>query len=958
MNILRLWPEIEPLLDQALELDLQQRLQWLTQLDVTRPDIAPVVRELVSQHQSLDTDGHLHGSMFEKLRSNIASVVHELVSQHQSSVTDGYLRGSVFEKLADLAPSLQKLLTERASIETSGPDSSPHPLGLAAGAVIGHYRLIREIGRGGMSNVWLAEHSDGQLKREVALKLPFLWQRMQVERFQRERDLLAALTHPRIARLYDAGVSDSGQPYLAMEYVAGSTLLENCDQGRWSIPQRLRIFLQVLEAVQFAHARLIIHRDLKPSNVLVTAEGHVALLDFGIGKLLSGDADRQAPLTQLPGHALTPEYASPEQIAGQSLGIASDIYSLGVILFELLTGTGPYHLERNSQAALEEAILNESVHRPSRSDISAPAAIARGSSVRALKSLLAGDLDAIVIKALKKNPADRYASVTAFVQDITNYLHHLPVSAQPDSYRYRAGKFLARHRVPVAAASFALCALLAGTGIALWQARAAAIQSNRALASASQNEAIGYFFDTIISEAAFAEKPVTVRKLLARGAQLALQSSHGNPEGRAAVLGMIASTYVGLFEVEQAQQLTDAALNLLAQSSERGLRSKLRCLRAYIDAKRGAPEAAIAQIKAELLALDDDARTASSCLDDLANICAESPQVCARGESLRYSEQALALLQTAPNPTDITVGTEATLLAKVAYGHHSNGGDYRQADRLFAQALQKYVQVGRQDSGSGVIARHNWAVVAETEGRPKHALVLFEEVLRLDAQRDPDAHPSTITVHSKARALTAIGRFAEAHDTLELLCRLSETRDDAFSRSRCAVSSASLAIQTGALPRARDFIERAERLLATDYAPDDPVVFMLAVVKGQYEMALGHFTEARAHFDRTVAQGSGTASTASMTALLGLAEVELALGNPSKASVIARRALDATRSKLGDFPYSHRVGQANLLLGRALQQLGQPIPARMAFQEAVTHLANTVDAQHPALVQARQLLSL
>lgn len=923
MSIYRIWPEIEPLFDQALQLDPKQRTQWLMEIAATRPDIGQALRELIAKREALDADG--------------------------------FLRGCLFEKLTDLAPSLHEFLAQGISNEDAGADQLVHSSGFAPGAIVGRYRLIREIGHGGMSSVWLAEYSDGQLQREVALKLPFLWQRMQIERFVRERDLLSALTHPRIARLYDAGFSEASQPYLAMEYVAGTMLLDYCDRLRLSIAQRLQIFLQVLEAVQFAHARLIIHRDLKPSNILVTAEGRVSLLDFGIGKMLNGDAIRDTPLTQLPGHPLTPEYASPEQITGQSLGIASDIYSLGVILIELLTGMRPYRLERNSRAALEEAILNESVHWPSRSDISDTAAIARGSSVRALKSLLAGDLDAIVIKALKKNPADRYASVTAFAQDITNYLHHMPVGAQPDSYRYRAGKFLARHRVPVAAASFALCALLAGTGIALWQARAAAIQSDRALASALQNEAIGHFFDTIITEAAFAEEPVTVRKLLARGAQLALQNSHGNPESRAAVLGMIASTHVGLFELEQAQQLTDAALHLLARSSEHGLRSKLRCMRAYIDANRGAAKAAITQIKAELPALNDDARTASSCLDDLANICSESPQVCARGDSLRYSEQALALLRTAPNPTDITIGTEATLLSEVAYGHHLNGNN-RQADRFFAQALQKYAQVGQQDSANGMAARNNWAVVAEAEGRPKDALVLFEDVLRLDAQRDPEAQPSTITLYNKARALMAIGRFSEAHDTFELLCRLSEPRDDAFSRSRCAIGSASFAIQSGALPSARDLIERAERLLATDHAPDDPVVFMLAVAKGQYEMANGHFAEARTHFDRTVAQGSSTAPMASMTALLGLAEVELELGNPREAADIARRALDATRSKLGNFPYSHRVGQANLLLGRALQQLGQQSEAHRALQEAVTHLSNTVDAEHPALVQARDLL--
>lgn len=923
MNILRFWSEIEPLFDQAVQLDEQQRTRWLAQLDVTQPDVAQAIRQLISRREALNADG--------------------------------FLRGNVFEKLSSLAPSLHELLAEQVAKDSTRSDQLPHAPALSAGAIIGRYRLIREIGHGGMSSVWLAEHSDGELKRQVALKLPFLWQRMQLERFLRERDLLAALTHPRIARLYDAGFSESGQPYLAMEHIAGTTLLDNCDQRQLTIQQRLQLFLQVLEAVQFAHARLIIHRDLKPSNILVTAEGNVTLLDFGIGKLLSGDATKEAVLTQLPGQALTPEYASPEQIAGQSLGIASDIYSLGVVLFELLTGKRPYRLGRHSRAALEEAILNEFVHWPSRGEISDAAATARGSSARVLKSLLTGDLDAIVIKALKKNPADRYASVTAFAQDIANHLNHLPVSAQPDSYRYRANKFLTRHRVPVAAATFALCALIVGTGVALWQARVAATQSDRAIASAAQNEAISHFFDTILTDAAYADKPVTVRELMARGTRLALQNTRGNPESRAAVLGMIASEYVTLFELKQAKQLADAAVDLLSQSRDRALKSKLRCKRAYIGASLGDPVSAVTQIKAELSSLQDDARTASSCLDDLAYVCGDSPHACARGDSLRYAEQALALLRTLPNPTDITIGKEAALLDSVAYGHHQEGRN-READRFFAQALLTYELIG-VDNNNALSVQSNWAVVAEVEGRPKYSLQIYEDILRLQTQRDPDSGPSPIVLYNKARALTAIGRFTEARGVFESLCRLAETHDDPFPRFRCAIGSAALDLQTGALQSARAFIERAERLVAADYAPNDPLVFVVAVARGQYAITQGDFTTARAKFDRTIAQGHDTAPVPYVMALLGLAEVELGLGNHRQAWHAALRALDATRSQLGEYPYSHRVGQANILLGRALQQLSRHTEARAAFQQAVTHLSNTVDENHPALVQARKQLT-
>src|SRR5882724_6729331 len=312
------WTEVEHHFDHVLELEPEAREKWLAEMSTTRPDIAKDVRALLAKLEELDAEGFLLGS--------------------------------------------------------------PYPV-FVAGTVVGPYRLIREIGHGGMSSVWLAERCDGQLKREVALKLPLIGPRMHVERFMRERDILAALTHPNIARLYDAGISDSGQPYLAMEYVAGTALTQSCDERRLTVLERLRVFVQVLEAVQFAHAKLIIHRDLKPSNALVTPQGRFVLLDFGIGKLLTDGVPHETPLTQISGRAMTPDYASPEQIAGQVLGTASDIYSLGVILFELMTGARPYRLKRDSPAALEEAILSEDVRRPSQCQISAETAAKRGTSV-------------------------------------------------------------------------------------------------------------------------------------------------------------------------------------------------------------------------------------------------------------------------------------------------------------------------------------------------------------------------------------------------------------------------------------------------------------------------------------------------------------------------------------------------------------------------------------------------
>jgi serine/threonine protein kinase len=407
------WTDIEPYFDRALQLDEQACTTWLGELAEQRPDVAKAVRALLEQRAALNAAGFLEGAAFAVVE-NLAPALRDIVARHAVRLT-----GS-----SAVAQNIRH--------------------GWQGGALVGPYRLIREIGVGGMSSVWLAERSDGQIKREVALKLPLTGPRMQVERFLRERDILAALTHPNIARLYDAGISETGQPYLAMEYIAGTQLTESCDERLLGIRARLRVFVQAMQAVQFAHAELVIHRDLKPSNMLVTSDGRVVLLDFGIGKLLTEDSAAETELTQMSGRLFTPGYASPEQIAGQPLTTASDVYSLGVVLYELLTGVRPYRLKYDSRAALEDAILKEDLRRPSLNRFSPYVATARGTSPRALARSLTGDLDTIVLKALKRNPQERYASVSAFAQDIGNYLQNLPVSARPDSLWYRIGRFTAR----------------------------------------------------------------------------------------------------------------------------------------------------------------------------------------------------------------------------------------------------------------------------------------------------------------------------------------------------------------------------------------------------------------------------------------------------------------------------------------------------------------------------------
>ena len=353
------WDALSQLLDEALSLPVEQRAAFVDALSGERAHLRETVRQLLTQAGSIETAGFL----------------------------------------ADLPRFTQAT--------TRGPLAD-----LAAGDTIGPYRLERELGAGGMGSVWLAERADGGLKRKVALKLPRLvWAKGLAERMARERDILASLEHAHIARLYDAGLDQMGRPYLALEYVEGQPIDVYARERSLSVRQKLDLLLQVCAAVAFAHSRLVVHRDLKPSNILVTPDGQVRLLDFGIAKLMEGDSANETPLTQLAGRALTLDYASPEQIKGEPIGTASDVYSLGVVAYELLTGAKPYRLKRGSAAELEEAIAG--IDPPLASSVPADPAT---------KKALRGDIDAILNKALKKSATHRYTTVDAFAQDVRSHL--------------------------------------------------------------------------------------------------------------------------------------------------------------------------------------------------------------------------------------------------------------------------------------------------------------------------------------------------------------------------------------------------------------------------------------------------------------------------------------------------------------------------------------------------------
>ncbi len=479
------------------------------------------------------------------------SVLYELADTLDVDALDAWLvqlRGQAHP----LLPQLKQMLAARAQVQHNGfldtlprlpAPREPRAIEWQAGSRIGSYRLLRKLGSGGMAEVWLAQRDDGAFARQVAIKLLFRHAGSNerdnfAQRFDRERDILASLDHPHISALHDAGVTPGGQPWLALEYVEGQTLTASCDSRCLGIDARVRLFRQVLLAVQHAHANLVIHRDLKPGNILVTGQGEVRLLDFGIAKLLEpeGAAADETELTRMAGRPMTLQYAAPEQLLGQPLTTACDVYALGVVLYELLCGERPYELKVDSAAQLEQAILDTEPRAPSRRALAESAATARGTSAPALRKQLASDLDAIVLRALAKQPAQRYGSVEAMRADLDRWLGGEPVEARAPSTVYRVGKFVRRHTLSLSLGAGAVLALVCVATLAVVMGLQARQDSARAVASRD--------FMLNIFQRANQEKShgadITARDLLETGRRDVLTRLAGQPRLQVELLRGIA----------------------------------------------------------------------------------------------------------------------------------------------------------------------------------------------------------------------------------------------------------------------------------------------------------------------------------------------------------------------------------------------------------------------------------
>jgi serine/threonine-protein kinase len=914
------WKVLSQLLDEAFDLELADRAAWLERVGTTRPDLLPQLKKLLTAHATAES----------------ADALEQLPAMTVSGVAVAKVNA------------------------------------LEAGSCVGPYRLKREIGSGGMADLWLAERADGAFQRDVALKLPRIT-RLRPDlaaRFAHERDILARLEHPYIARFYDAGVTDDNLPFLAMEYVDGRRITQWCDERTQDIPARLRLMEQVLEAVQFAHSNLIIHRDLKPSNILVTATGQVRLLDFGIAKLIAeGNVAQETHLTQQSGRALTPEYASPEQIRGDPLTTASDVYSLAVVLYELLTGKMPYRLTITSAAQLEEAIINATQARPS-SAATAEHARFCGLSEKRLRRALAGDLDTIVLKALAKDPVHRYGSATELAQDLRRHLTGEPVHARPASWRYRTRTFVRRNRLAVGAGVAVGVALIAGTTVSLWQAQRARAQAELTRQQAVRAEEVKNFVLSIFADADTARggsRSTTAVDLLLQARKRLADAPVTDPGITAELLNSVGYSLIGLGEYAESvpvlEEAVQTSVKTLGADHATTISARLNLVEAYLST--GDQTKARETIRPALASAqrNGDVKLRVDALRWMGAVIADDGDI---DGALKYVNESVQLADAKLANDKHTVMLAQWQLTDILWRNRSK--DALKAARRTYDLANEYW--GGRSTPDVLAARSTYANILGQQGDPQAAVAelraVREEQLRMfggstsyaDIVRTNEriagaslalGDPATAITHFReavdgltaqagggaadvigrdrmrlGAALLDARRFEEGERELrQALAALEPLKDSRAAESRWLLATA--ALRTGRLQEAESLL--APSLAKAPSSPLDVAKFkwrlgQLRSLQGRHEEALTQLREAEEGF-----QKSGLPYQAAV-ALAALGAAQLAAGDAAGALATLQRG-DTLLTKL------HPKGSpdhADLLidLARAQLALGHPAEATNA----------------------------
>jgi serine/threonine-protein kinase len=904
------WRILSPYLDQILDLPEDERAGWLAEQGKRDPELAADLQGLLDEHRALD------GEQF---------------------LASGF----------------------------GAPPAQPALMGRTVGA----YTLDSPIGQGGMGSVWLARRSDGRFERLVAVKFLnlALMGREGEERFKREGRILGRLTHPHIADLVDAGVSSIGQPYLVLEHVEGDHIDRHCDGRALGVTARVRLFLDVLAAVAHAHANLVVHRDIKPSNVLVTTTGQVKLLDFGIAKLLEEGSPGGVVTDMTRGGArpMTPEYAAPEQVIGGPVTTGTDLYGLGLLLYVLLTGQHPAGQGPSSTAEMLKAIIETEPPRPSdvvTSTRIAPQAIAANASNRAatphaLSRTLRGDLDTIVGKALRKEPRERYAAVTALADDLRHWLAHEPIAARPASRTYRAAKFVRRYRTAVALSAVAVVAAAGGVAGTVIQARTARVQRDFALRQLSRAEAINDLNAFLLSDAAPSGKPFTVNDLLERAERIVERQKDPDAASRVQLLTSIGQQYTSQDEDARATRVLARAYELSRAVTDPSARARAACALASVLARGSDQARAEPLFQESLRELPDTPQY----LPDRAYCLLRGGEVArhrgAAQEAIARVSEAQRLLQQSPYRSELR---DLGALMELAESYRNAGQD-REASATFEEASARMTRLGRDDTQRAGTLFNNWGLSLGALGRPLEAEKAFHRAIDISRDERGEEAVSPMLLVNYARALREVGRLDEAADYAERGYAKARRSDDQVVINQSFLVRAAIYRARGDWKRAEEMLWEVEPLLRQNLPPGHVAFSALALQQALNAQAAGNPGAALDFANRAIAiaeasiGAGGSGSIYLPTALMRRAGIEIQLLRPGDAASDARRALEILQKSSPPGALSSVLGSANLALAQALQAQGRPDEARAAARTALEHFQITLGPDHADTRTARQL---
>ncbi|HTM38592.1 MAG TPA: serine/threonine-protein kinase [Terriglobales bacterium] len=891
------WREVSPYLDEALSLDVEDRVRWLEDFRASHPELAGVVKKLLDEHDRL----------------------------------------------------AQEHFLERAPAVVEDHNS-------LAGQNVGSYRIISPIGQGGMGSVWLAERSDGRFERRVAIKfLHFsLAAAGTAERFKREGKILGQLAHPHIAELIDAGVTPRGDPYLVLEYVDGEKIDVYCDKHKLDLEARLQLFLNILSAVAQAHSNLIVHRDIKPSNVLARNDGQVKLLDFGIAKLLEYDngTGPETLLTVEGGGALTPQFAAPEQITGGGVTTATDIYALGVLLYLLLVGQHPAGPDAHSPAGLFKAIVDIDPAKGSyviAATDSRTVAENRASTPEKLCRQLRGDLDTILAKALKKNPAERYGSVTALGDDLQRYLKHEPIRARPDSFTYRTAKFVRRNRGSLVTAGVVALVLIAAAVISIRQSIRASKEATAANREAAVAEAVNDFLQNdLLAQASAARQSapgtnpdpdLKVRTALDRAAQRIEGKFVRQPAVEAAIRTTIGQTYQELGLYPEARKQLERALELqrrlLGEENPKTLHTKnLLGWTAKLQGKYPEAEALLTQtLTSRRRVLGPEHRDTLSSMNNLAVLYIEEGKY-AQAEAL--DSQTLEIRRRVLGPDHPETLMSISNLAE-AYSYE---GKYAQAETLDNQALDVKRRVLGPEHPETLISIGDLADLYYQEGKYAQAEVLGNQVLEVRRRvLGPEHHQTLSSMILMAIVYHHEGKFAQAetldNQVLEVQRRVlgPEHPDTLASMNNLAVIYSEDGKYAQAEVLDTEVLQARRRLLGAEHSSTVTSMNNLAddyAEEGKYAQAEALFNQAL----DTARRVEGPEHPDTLLYMSDFAGMYQRKGNYAMAQEYTRQALAGRRHVLGSEDPDTMASAADLALAYVSQgkfALSEPL-AREAME--------------------------